>query len=376
MAGPSIMTEDDNAAVDALQNLPEPAPQQRPQRQAKEPEYVAVEDADLQQQPQQPPDEQPPPAEPAEPEEEHQAGEERPREPRAARRERQKTARDRNQQELLFLRRRVGELEEQFQGLEPRLSGYDTAQAQAQLQQLDRDINTQAHLAADARRRLAEAVTNADPEQLNKALEDRDRAIMTGQQLSVQRNMMRTGDPTGRTQPRPQQPPQRQQAARVPSAVQDRIDDFASRFDWYNPYDPRSTDSKIVLQLDQAVAADGYDPASEAYWSELEARMKDYLPKYFAEEAPPPRNGNGAAPRRAAPPQQQPPRARGPQIGAPGDRAAPLAPNQVYISPARKAAMILAGALDSDGRTITNHDRYKGYLKQYADYDRANGVAR
>jgi hypothetical protein len=46
---------------------------------------------------------------------------------------------------------------------------------------------------------------------------------------------------------------------------------------------------------------------------------------------------------------------------------------QVTISPARKEAMIQAGVIDSSGRPLDSK-RFNRMIKQYSDYDRANGV--
>lgn len=406
MAGTGIISEsDDDGAIATLRDPPAAAQggraQQQQQQRSAEPDYVAVEtDSDfkplggegeaVEQRGQEPAlDADSAAGDRTLLEQQEQA---RQREPRTQRRERQKAAKDRNLQELQFLRRRVGELEEVVHTIEPRLSGYDQAQAQAQVQQLDRDIDGQARVAADARRRMAQAMTDADHEGLNKALDDRDRAIMLGQQLTVRRNLLATGNVSGQANgARDQQQQQRREmpaAPRMPAVVQDNVEDFSSRYPWYNPRDKRHVDSQIVLQLDNAVAADGYDPASPEYWDELEDRMKDYLPRRFADdERPGQQNGNGRAGNGQRQAQQQQaaaqstqqtaPQRRGPPMGAPGDRGpGNLGPNQVYISPERKQAMILAGALDSDGRTITNSEKYRGYLKKYAEYDRANGVAR
>lgn len=307
-------------------------------------------------------------------------------EPKSLRRQRQQRAREHSTKELDFLRRRVAELEEHVQSaIEPRLTNFDTAQRQQTLQQLDRDINGQASLAKDAHRRLAEAVTNADTEALSKALEDRDRAIMAGQQLTVRRNMLASGNPLGGPPQQQQQQRQVQAPPRLSAAVQDRVDDFMGEHPWYNPHDPRSTDSKIVLQIDNALATEGFLPDTDAYWDEMDARARKYLPWRFEEEdgAAAPAQQQQQRNGRAAPRQQQQqqqrqvaPQLRGPAVGAPADRGPQLKPNQVYISPERKQAMVLAGALDADGRTITNRDKYNGYLKQYADFDRANSVAR
>ena len=45
--------------------------------------------------------------------------------------------------------------------------------------------------------------------------------------------------------------------------------------------------------------------------------------------------------------------------------------NRVYLSPGRKEALMLAGAIDNMGR-VSNKDTYQKYMRSYAKYDREN----
>lgn len=55
---------------------------------------------------------------------------------------------------------------------------------------------------------------------------------------------------------------------------------FSAQFPWFDLHG-RDPDSQAVLRLDNKVAADGFDPASAAYWDELELRMRRQLPWRF-----------------------------------------------------------------------------------------------
>lgn len=52
---------------------------------------------------------------------------------------------------------------------------------------------------------------------------------------------------------------------------------FMAKHPWYRA-DSRDNDSLILRTLDNAVAGEGWDPTTEAYWEELENRIKKYLP--------------------------------------------------------------------------------------------------
>lgn len=317
-----------------------------------------------------------------------------PAERRAAARE----GRDRTLQELQALRRQNEELvawreqiEPQLAGIQPRLNEIDQARVQDQIAQLDRGIQEQTARAAAARRQISEAMISQDGEALNNALEQRDDAVMQTQRLTVQRNMAATGDPLGRPNqgqaprqgdPRAQQQPQPQpQAQRVPlsARAQAMADDFISRHDWLRRADPGDQDwgveRDIVQRLDNEVARQ-YDPAGLEYWEVLEHRMRQYMPHRFNDPAPVererPSNGNGAPQRRVAPP----PERRGPMVAGSAGGAPQRSGNDVYLSPGRKEALIQSGALNRDGRTVEDPAKFRRTLKQFQDFDRANGTVR
>ncbi len=71
----------------------------------------------------------------------------------------------------------------------------------------------------------------------------------------------------------------RQQAA--PQPLDPRLTSNAQKWmnanKWYNATGS-DQDSRVVLTLDNQLAAEGWDPTTEAYWDELSARVKKYLP--------------------------------------------------------------------------------------------------
>jgi hypothetical protein len=328
----------------------------------------------------------------------------RPRQPRTAaeRRAARREGRDRTLQENQRLSREVEELrawreqwEPQLAQIGPRLSEIDQSRVADQLAAFDRGIAEAQARGADARRRISEAMIAQDGDALNAALELRDNAVMETQRLTVQRNMLATGDPLGRTDQPPRQPDPRAQPRQQPqpqaprplsARAQALADDFASRHDWITTVRApdgstrgRDIDSDIALRLDFQVASEGFDPSGLEYWDRLDELMTQYLPHRAGEvqpSAPPPRraaNGDGNGQRRQAPP----PERRGPMVPGGGDRP-PAGPsgNQVYLSPARKLALQEAGIIGRDGTTVEDQTRFRRVLKQYQEFDRANGTVR
>jgi hypothetical protein len=303
-----------------------------------------------------------------------QAREKRPR------RQRQHEARDRVYAENRELRTRLEQLEASFQTVEPRLSEYDQHRVQDQIAGMDRQVNDYATQAADARRRLAVAMTAGDVDAMNKALDDRDNAVIQGSRAQAQLTYLKSQAERGTTaKPAAAAPVQprtdadvRTAAAPISRVVQGNIDDFIDRNPWVDlRKGTKDPDSQVLLAVDNMVASDGFDPRTQEYWDELEDRCRQYLPHRFGNAQPAPRTRQAPAPQAAVQPQR-----RGPPVAAPADRGPALPSNQVYLTPGRKTAMIDAGVLDRDGKTVINREKFNNYMKKYGEYDRDNGVAR
>jgi hypothetical protein len=331
----------------------------------------------------------------------------RPRESTPQRTRRLREARDRAFQENNQLRQqladqeaRLAELQQQVGGIEPRLAEFDRGRAQQQLGDLDRQIAEQKNFARIARDRIAEASNAGDGKALAEALEARDEALIATNQIQVRRNMLASGNPFGDVDQRQparhqqHQPPPQQQAIQpqpMLRAVRERISEFTEDHPWYQLVPRRMPDgsvqnvpadleSKIMWTIDNEVANEGFDPSTDDYWDEIRERGRQFLPHRFGAQTQrqlaPRQNGNGNGRYEEPMPraQQRQPEARGPRVGGGSDRAPGPRANQVYISPGRKEALIAAGALGRDGRTIENRTLYDKYVSGYAKYDRENAV--
>lgn len=116
-------------------------------------------------------------------------------------------------------------------------------------------------------------------------------------------------------------------------------------------------DSLIVSAIDTALAREGMDPETPEYWDELSKRVNARLPHRS-------NTGNGKDTTETAG-RGGKRQSRGPSFRT-GGRERPLKANEVYISPARKEAMVEAGIWDDP-------EQRQRYLKQYASYDAEHG---
>lgn len=261
---------------------------------------------------------------------------------RALKAEKRRQARLRDQQQLQLLQRQNAELAQRLQQLEARSGGQDLTLI------TDRITNAN-RLVQQADQVIADAIAKQDGKRAAEALKVRDDARDQVTQLSQLKVQV---EHRAREAPR-----QEQQAAGLPPAIAERVRAFQGKHPWYDAAG-RDVDSGVIQRLDQAVADEGYDPAGQDYWDELERRAAKYLPHRF---------GDGQQ-RAAGNGQQQ--RRSGPPMHGGGDAPASInGKKMVYINPARRKAMEEAGAWDDPIK------RQK-MLKAYERYDREHAGQR
>jgi hypothetical protein len=143
--------------------------------------------------------------------------------------------------------------------------------------------------------------------------------------------------------------PQLQQKS---SVLDPRTESFAqqwiSKNPWFNP-SGTDEDSVIARAIDEAWASEaqrkGISPSSEAYWDELDARVKRRLGTASSERER----------KRSAPP-----------VTGRGDAARPsTGDKQMYLTPERKKALQDAGVWDDP-------EKRKRYIQRFREYDRQN----
>ena len=250
------------------------------------------------------------------------------RDQRTKRRQLQKQAKERSQRELEYLR-------QQNSAMEARLRAVEGNTLSQQAQSIDQQYQRALYEAQQAETIIARAVEAGNGDDVSVALRLRDEAKERAQQLGMAK----------------QQAEQYAQQAAQPQA-DPRVVDYAKQWldanPWYNPQG-RDEDSAVTKAIDNALAAEGWNPSSEEYWHELTRRVASRI---GGDDDAPARNQ--AAPRRKAPP-----------TGTTREHAPVSTKNEVVVTAERKQAMIDAGVWDDPvARTR--------YLKAYQAYDREN----
>ena len=248
------------------------------------------------------------------------------REKRSKRRELQKRAKERAQRELEFLRQQNAVMEQRLRAIE----GNTLNQ---QVQGLDAQLQQALYEAQQAEQIMARAVEAGNGDDMAQALRIRDEARARAAYLDQQRQQ------TARVA---------QQAAKP--QVDPRVTDYAKQWleanPWYNPQG-RDEDSAITKAIDNALAAEGWDPRSEDYWQELTRRVSARI----GDDTP----ARQASPRRKAPP-----------TGSTREHAPATSRNEVYVTPERKQAMIDAGVWDDPVARTRMLKAYQAYDKNSA----------
>jgi len=257
-----------------------------------------------------------------------------PEEKRAQRQQRKfrrRAAIEHKERELAFLRAENEEFKRRLQAVESKTTQFDQQAADQRLNETTNEIQT-------VDRIIAKAIEQGAGEDVAKALSIRDQLMERRRQLESLKQS---------SKPEPEKP-------RVDPRVAAYAKEWMSANDWY---DPRGSDeeSLIVQALDKKLASEGFNPATEDYWIELDNRVAKRLPHRYGEDTV-----EDEAPKAKAAPKRG-----GPPVGGKREYAAPSTRKEIYISPERKQALIDAGVWD-------NPELRQRYIKRYADYDRNN----
>lgn len=248
------------------------------------------------------------------------------RERRNKRREIRRYAKERAEAELRLLREQNDMLMRRMQALE----GNTLMQNEAAI---DARFNEAINEARIAEQVIAKAVEAGNGDDVAAAMRLRDEAKLRAAQLETAKQQMAQA---------------KQQMAQP--QVDPRVTNYAKEWLDANPwYDPsgRDEDSAITKAIDNSLAAEGWDPRSEAYWHELTRRVAARISD----------DDSGASRRDAAPKRKAPP------IGGGREHAPASTRKEVYVTPERKQAMIDAGVWDDP--VARNR-----YLKAYQEYDK------
>lgn len=252
---------------------------------------------------------------------------------RAARREERKLKRQLGKEEKRHNYHLISSLKKQNQELAERLASLEKRTSGAEMARVDKAIED-----ADVRLRwtqmkLKEAVESGDGDGVvnaQEAMYEAKRQVEALQNLKHQAS--RQIETSGIKPPDPD--------------MQRLASDWMSKNRWYDPKG-RDTDSKVALQIDKAMAEEGYDPSTEEYWDELDERLSKYLPHRY---------NQGKSNSR--------PRPRSVVTGSERSSSSTSgSSNEFLLSPQRVAAIKEAGMWD-------NKEQRMKMIKRFMDFDR------
>jgi hypothetical protein len=169
----------------------------------------------------------------------------------------------------------LAQLKQQNDHLATQLAAVQRNSVTSQLAQVDARINDLSLQEQALLEQHAQAVTMADGIAASSAMDGLAQTRATRQALEAAKaNAVRAMQQQNTRRPAPQQ---MQQPEELPPIVQRRAQAFMAKVPWYdiNGGDEKSA---MVIALDASVTKDGFDPATKAYWDELEARVNKYLP--------------------------------------------------------------------------------------------------
>src|ERR1051325_61140 len=286
---------------------------------------------------------------------------------RQRRRQRERNARNAERAELIRLRQQVGELQTRLDVTDSRIVNTEAAGLDGQIQSLESEVQRATTV-------MSRAMVAQNAEDYAQALTIRDALRDRLVNLKQQKSSFEQGSRAQQTDPG--QGGQSRQAADAsnltPAQVQfARI--FASRHPWYK-HGSTDQDSQMVVQIDNEMTAQGLNPSTPEYWTELEQRIREDMPHKFQQQATSNEGGNGQGQKVNNGNGQNGAgnarRAGGPKLpgsgNAGGSGAGGNGPVKFHLSPARKQALIDLGVWD-------NPEERMKHIKSFIAWDSAHG---
>lgn len=196
---------------------------------------------------------------------------------RARRRTERKTRNERRRDKMETLERKIESLLTQNKNLSAQVSTIVDANAGAQIAQIDKAIAEAQNAAVHYKSVIADASTRGEGGLVAEATEAMIVARNRADELAEYKRQ--ASRPATQTKPLD---PEMQRLSRK----------FIEANSWYGGPRSNDPDSKVLTALDNSLAAENWDPTTEHYWVELEARKAKYLPhRVSRENTPKPANG-------------------------------------------------------------------------------------
>jgi hypothetical protein len=184
---------------------------------------------------------------------------------RAAKRARRRAKRESAKQHQIEKDHRLSMLQRQNEELLQRLAVIERKTHAGELAQMDEAIRQAATSLEYAKIKMSQATSEQDGEGFTKAQE---MWYDARQKIEALQNLKKVA-----AQPRAQQ-----------SLPNPKIANFAQRWQQRNPwFDPGmgDLDSRLTKEIDEDLVRQGWDPADEQYWDELDRRLRQHLPNRY-----------------------------------------------------------------------------------------------
>lgn len=262
---------------------------------------------------------------------------------RARRREEKRDRAARRREREASQQRRLDELTAQNSAMQQQLAAINGNLASSQLNQHRANLQQARTAVQQFTAAYADAVSAGDGAAAAAAMQNMQKAqraelffeqsvTATQNQLSAPRAATPGGAPTPQLNP----------------SMVAKASAFAAKHSWYKGHLSAEPDSAVLTALDASLSKEGWDPATDEYWAELEARGKRYLPSRFA-PAPQPKTGYNSNGR--------------PQTtsGSGGQSAGGRSTGDFNLSAQRVAAMKEAGQWDDPAKRKAMIAEYRAY---------------
>lgn len=189
---------------------------------------------------------------------------------RKAKKEFIKRTNEERQQKLEFLARQNQELMARLAAIEKKSHVSDLAKIDGHIRDEEMRLNY-------AKMKMKEAADNSDGQALIKAQElwHESRDKLEKMKMLKQR-----------VEAAPPEPP-------TDAAVKEYATSWMDRNPWYDP-DGKDPESRMAKRIDNQLVKEGWDPSTEEYWEELDARLQEQKPSRYTES-------NSETPRKRGP---------------------------------------------------------------------------
>jgi hypothetical protein len=179
------------------------------------------------------------------------------RERRRAKRELVRKTSAEKDQRLQFLQKQNEDLLNRLMAVERKTQAIDAEKLERNEQDADLKLRY-------ARQKVAEAGNAGDGDALARAEEMLYNARRDLEHIQTQKKVIQ----------------KTQQIPQIDPRVMKHVREWQNRTPWYE-HEGTDLDSRIVKQVDEALTQEGWNPATEDYWDELDSRLQQYLPHRY-----------------------------------------------------------------------------------------------